>query len=112
MLESRVKAKVRALLKQYGAYYFTPVGSAFGKAGVPDIVACLNGRFIGIECKVGNKKPTALQYAELGKIFSTGGVALVINDRNLMELDACLSYVTTLTLASGYGNFETPEEMS
>ena len=103
--ESKVKAKVREILKAHGAYYFTPVGSAFGQSGIPDIIACLNGRFIGIECKAGKNTLSALQAMNLANIFASGGVALVINENNLKELSSCLSYVMTLPSVSGYGNF-------
>ena len=48
--EKKVKNKVVALLKQYGAYYFYPVTGGYGMSGVPDIVACYNGFFIGKMC--------------------------------------------------------------
>lgn len=81
--EKKVKDKVVALLKQHGAYYFYPVTSGFGTSGVPDIVACHRGTFIGIECKAGGNKPTALQEKNLRLIAESGGVALVINETNV-----------------------------
>jgi Holliday junction resolvase len=81
--EKKVKDKVVALLKQHGAYYFYPVTSGFGTSGVPDIVACHRGTFIGIECKAGGNKPTALQEKNLQLIAESGGVALVINETNV-----------------------------
>ena len=81
--EKKVKDKVVELLKQHGAYYFYPVTSGFGTSGVPDIVACHRGTFIGIECKAGGNKPTALQEKNLQLIAESGGVALVINETNV-----------------------------
>jgi len=81
--EKKVKDKVVELLKQHGAYYFYPVTSGFGTSGVPDIVACHRGTFIGIECKAGGNKPTALQEKNLRLIAESGGVALVINETNV-----------------------------
>jgi Holliday junction resolvase len=87
--EKKVKKKVVEILKQYGAYYFYPVTGGFGASGVPDIVACCNGRFLGIEVKADAKKrgPTALQQKNLNAINATGGVALVIDANNLDELE-------------------------
>ena len=87
--EKKVKKKVVEILKQYGAYYFYPVTGGFGASGVPDIVACYNGRFLGIEVKADAKKrgPTALQQKNLNAINATGGVALVIDANNLDELE-------------------------
>ncbi len=78
--EAKVKAKVVKALKDIGAYYFYPVTGGYGRSGVPDIVACVKGRFIGIECKAGKNKPTGLQLKNLSDISAAGGVALVIND--------------------------------
>jgi len=81
--EKKVKDQVVALLKKHGAYYFYPVTSGFGTSGVPDIVACHRGVFIGIECKAGKNKPTALQQKNLDDIAAAGGHALVINETNI-----------------------------
>lgn len=80
--EKRVKDKVVAILKQEGAYYFFPATHGFGRSGVPDIVACVDGRFLGIECKAGKNKITALQARELQSIRAANGVAVVVNEEN------------------------------
>lgn len=86
--EAKVKAKVKKILDEMGAYYFMPATGGFGRSGVPDIVGCINGRFFGIECKAGSNKPTALQEKELRRITETGGVALLINEDNIGALRA------------------------
>lgn len=52
----------------------------------PDIFACYLGRFIGIECKAGANKPTALQEAEMRKIEAAGGYTLVIREDTVFLL--------------------------
>jgi|TARA_B100001059_G_scaffold236421_1_gene286817 Holliday junction resolvase len=84
--EARVKKKVVAILKEAGAYYFYPVTGGYGRSGVPDIIACYKGMFIGIECKAGNNKPTPLQNKNLKDIADAGGVAKVINENNIHEV--------------------------
>jgi Holliday junction resolvase len=90
--EKKVKRKIVDILKQYGMYYFYPVTGGYGASGVPDIVACYNGRFIGIEVKADLKKnkPTALQQRNLSEIAQHGGVALVIDAYNLDHLKEVL----------------------
>jgi Holliday junction resolvase len=80
--EKRVKTKVESVLKSEGAYYFFPATHGYGRSGVPDIIACVNGRFLAIECKAGGNKPTALQVREIENIRSAGGVAVVANEEN------------------------------
>jgi len=92
--EGRVKKRITDLLKSYGkdVYYFMPATGGYGKAGIPDIVACVRGTFVGIEVKADKRKnpPTALQNKNLAEIQGAGGVALVI-DTN--DLDALRGYL-------------------
>ena len=89
--EAKVKKSVVALLKGAGAYYFYPVTGGYGGSGVPDIVVCHRGKFIGIECKAGNNQPTALQKRNLERIVEAGGIALVINEQNITDVVEYLS---------------------
>jgi len=80
--EKAVKAKVKAVLESEGVYYFMPPANGFGRSGVPDIVACVNGLFLGIECKANGNKPTALQIREIEAIRRSNGVAVVVDETN------------------------------
>jgi len=84
--ESKVKKKVVDILRAAGAYYFFPATGGFGRSGVPDIIVCFKGRFIGIECKAGDNTPTALQQRELMRIIDAGGSAFVVNEESLNTL--------------------------
>lgn len=84
--EVKVKAKVKAVLKNLGAYYVMPVTGGYGNSGAPDFLVCYKGRFIGIECKAGRNKPTALQEKNLREIEDAGGSALVINEENVVDV--------------------------
>ena len=78
--EKKVKARVKKILDELGAYHFSPATGYGGRKGIPDIVACYEGKFFGIECKAGKNKPTKLQEHELKKIEAAGGVSLVFTD--------------------------------
>lgn len=77
--ESKVKAKVKALLKQHGAYWHCPVQNGMGAPSL-DFICCHRGRYIGIETKPGNKQPTPRQAITMGEIEKSGGVALLVNE--------------------------------
>lgn len=81
--EAKVKAKVVAILKAAGVYYFYPVTGGYGASGVPDIIVCCNSVFLAIECKAGTNKPTALQERNMKQIRDNGGIAIVVNEENL-----------------------------
>jgi Holliday junction resolvase len=81
--EVKVKNKATKQLKALGAYYFFPFSSGWGKAGVPDIICCYNGKFFAFECKAGNNKPTVLQRQNIEQIINCGGTAIVVNEENV-----------------------------
>ena len=62
-------------------------------SGVPDIVGCYNGKFFGIECKAGSNKPTALQNKNLTNIELAGGIAVVVNEKNMNDIEGILKGV-------------------
>lgn len=89
--EKKVKDRAVKLLKAQGVYYFFPATHGFGRSGIPDIICCINGQFLGIECKAGTNKPTALQEKEMQSIRDAGGRAIVINETNLTLLEEILN---------------------
>ena len=54
MRESRLQSKIISYLKANGIYYVNTYGSGMTAKGVPDLLICLNGKFIAFECKVDN----------------------------------------------------------
>ena len=84
--EAAVKASVRKILDKLGIYHFMPPGMGLGRSGIPDIIGCLNGEFIAIECKAGKGKTTALQERELLAICNHGGFTFIAREDCLDEL--------------------------
>lgn len=84
--EAKVKAKVKRILAELGAYYAMPVTGGYGNSGVPDFLVCLRGRFYAIECKANGGKTTALQEKHLADIRGAGGVSLIIHEANVENL--------------------------
>ena len=90
--EAKVKKVVVRQLKLLGAYYFYPVTGGYGASGVPDIVGCYKGKFFGIECKAGSNKPTPLQRKNLTDIELAGGIAVVVNEKNMDIVEDLLNW--------------------
>lgn len=80
--EKVVKDKVVSVLKSEEVYYFFPATHGYGRSGVPDIIACVNGLFLAIECKANGNKPTALQIREIESIRRNNGVAVIVDETN------------------------------
>ena len=91
--EKKVKIKVVAVLKTFGAYYFYPVTGGYGASGVPDIVGCYKGKFFAIECKAGKGKTTALQEKNIAQIKATGGLAIVVNEDNIEDVGNLMRHI-------------------
>jgi Holliday junction resolvase len=88
--ESKVKKRVREVLDKLGIYHFMPPANGFGRAGIPDIIACMDGHFIAIECKAGSGTTTALQERELNRIHNAGGTTYIARENNIDELQQLL----------------------
>lgn len=86
--EARVKTLLRTRLveKFPTAYVAAPIGTPYGRRGVPDLLVCVHGTFVGIEVKAHPEgKPTPLQHKALEAIEAAGGVALVCAGRAAVE---------------------------
>ena len=53
-----VKAIMKYLKTVPGCFCWKEHGGMYGTAGIPDIIACINGRFFGFETKTEDGKPT------------------------------------------------------
>ena len=91
--ESKVKKQVKKILDDLGAYHFSPMMDGYGRSGVPDIIACYKGRFIAIECKSGDNKPTLLQLRNIEDIKRNQGLAIVVNEDNIESLLALVKEI-------------------
>lgn len=74
--ESYEKDEIKLYLETVGAWYFCPYMAGFGKSGVPDIVACIDGMFFGIEVKREGKAPTVRQTQIMNEIEKAGGFSV------------------------------------
>jgi len=77
-----VRAILRYLKTVPGCFAWKEHGGMYGTAGIPDIIACIGGRFYGFEVKTDTGKPTKLQEATIRKILNSGGTALVVRSVN------------------------------
>jgi Holliday junction resolvase len=91
--EGKVKNEVKKILKAEGVYYFMPATGGYGRSGVPDFVCCVNGTFVGIECKAGTNAPTELQKREADAIKQAGGIAMVVNEGAVRGLQDFLQLI-------------------
>ena len=77
MLERDIVAAIKRYLGTLGedVFFWKEHGSPYGTSGVPDIICCYKGRFLGLEAKLPGGKLTALQERALERINRAGGIA-------------------------------------
>lgn len=92
--EAKVKRVVKQTLDEMGIYHFSPFQAGMGRAGIPDIIACYDGKFVAFECKAGTNQPTALQEREMNEIRKAKGLAFVINEENMNQIKELLQWKT------------------
>ena len=77
--EKDFENKIKAFLREQGCWYIKYwAGGGFTTAGVPDLLICCNGLFIGAEIKAKNGTPSALQIRALLKIRKAGGIGVLV----------------------------------
>lgn len=87
MSEQKLQAKILNLLNRRRAYTVKVISAS--KSGVPDILCCYKGVFIGLEVKFGHNKLSKLQEANLKAIQDSSGFSSVVYSildvQNLLE---------------------------
>lgn len=90
MLEKDIVDKIARYLRRLpGCFFWKEHGGMYGKAGIPDIICCYQGRFYGFEVKTAKGRPTVLQLAVMRKIREAGGTALIV--RSVEDVKAALA---------------------
>lgn len=81
MREKSVEDKIKDYLFQKQIYYFKVHGSKFMPAGIPDIVCCFKGLFLGIEVKRPGAKneQSEMQKIHQRNIEKSGGTYLLVD---------------------------------
>lgn len=94
--EGKLVAKARAYIIEQGGRPFKIQGTedSFQEVGVPDILACYKGRFLGLEFKQPGEHPSKRQVFVLNSIRNAGGVAEVVT--SIEEVKQILDELDTL----------------
>lgn len=93
MKESKYQQLILKYIKDKGGWCFTSHGgSQYQVAGLPDVIACYKGVFLGLELKTGKYKATELQKSKLNNIQRAGGVGQILRD-DFDEIDKIFNYI-------------------
>ena len=75
--EARIGKRIRDFLTEQGAFVFKVHGGPQMMAGLPDLIVCINGRFVGIEVKQPGQRPAPRQLFVHSLIMRSGGEVIV-----------------------------------
>lgn len=77
--EKQFEEKVKKFLKEQDCWFIKYWGGGgYTKAGIPDLLVCCNGFFLGIELKASNGKPSELQLYQIKEIIKSNGIGVVL----------------------------------
>lgn len=76
--EKIFETKIKRMLTDQGCYFIKHFANRNTAAGVPDILACVGGEFLGIEVKSADGHPSALQIHHVNGIRKAGGCAFIV----------------------------------
>ena len=83
MKESEIQKKVIQYLNTIGAYTIKTIST--NRNGCPDVICCLNGRFIALEVKTDKGIVSKLQEHNIKQIKNSGGIAEVVRSVDDVE---------------------------
>lgn len=77
--EKNFENKIKKFLKEQGAWHIKYwAGAPFTKAGIPDILACIGGYFVGIEVKAPEGVVSEIQKYNIKQIRQAKGFAFAL----------------------------------
>jgi len=101
--EGKLVRKIQDRIEQRGGRPFKIQGAdeSFQEIGIPDLLVCYHGIFLGLEVKMPGEKPSPIQRQVLKSIEAAGGVARVVCSVEEVDeiLDQALSPVTLAWIA-------------
>lgn len=106
---STVARFVEASVSAAGGYVVKYHGSQFTGAGVPDILACIDSAFVGIEAKLTGNQVTVAQVRHGIGIVRAGGVFVVAFED--FSLDSIGGSVPVVTVADDEDEYDVIERV-
>lgn len=80
--EKNFENRVKKFLEAEGCWCVKYFANGYTKSGVPDLLVCCNGHFLGVELKGPKGRPSALQIYNLKKIDKSGGYGILLYPDN------------------------------
>ena len=101
--EKDFEKQVKKYLMDQGCWYFKTWSNGIQAEGIPDLIVCCNGYFLGVEVKAETGEPSKLQLNKIRQIRKAYGIAIVLYPhqfeefKNLIQLLKNMLHYTALS---------------
>lgn len=89
--EKLFENRIKTYIDELGGWHVKFFANRMTKSGIPDILACVGGYFVGIEVKAQNGHPSELQIHHCKKIRESGGFSYIVYPSGWEKLKKILS---------------------
>lgn len=89
--ETPLQRRMQEHIERRGGYVIKNWGSMISEPGIPDLIFCYKGLFVGCEVKVDSNTPSSAQGIHCRNIWKAGGIACVL--WNIAELELVLNSI-------------------
>jgi hypothetical protein len=101
--EKNFENRVKKFLKDEGCWFVKYWGGGtFTKSGVPDLLVCADGQFIGLELKAPNGKASDLQKTCLKKIDEAGGMGILLYPKDFDRFKKLIWAINAMNIEEIY----------
>lgn len=91
VFENEIK---KFLEKLPNTWYFKVWSGPYSKSGIPDIIACINGKFVAIEVKAENGHASDLQKRNIRLINQCNGIGYIVYPRDFERIKIDLNRIS------------------
>lgn len=89
--EKQYETQLRKFIESMGGYVIKQFGCRYTKAGLCDLTCCIKGKFVAIEVKSENGKPSPKQLEHIELVKKAGGLAFVAYPQDFDKIRALLA---------------------
>ncbi len=103
--EKQFENKIKKFLTDKKVWFVKFFANRNTKSGIPDLLVCIGGRFLGIEVKSEIGQPSELQVYNVEKIREAGGLAIVLRPQDWDRFKKSIDFFTLNHSTQTYFDF-------
>ena len=89
--EGLLKTRIRKFFTAKGIFWSSVQGGPGSKPGDPDLIACIDGNFVGIEVKTAGGRQSPIQKKREEEIIASGGRYVIV--RRMEDIEQLIEMI-------------------